>query len=980
MAIAPISVGDTNARAKMNEVIAKANLVDDKASVAQVSAETAARQVAIAQEAAARGAGLSAEAAARQAGLTAEAAARRADILALPLPMPVQRRPGDAPLEFGRSLADGEAAGIAPLPDWLLRYDEAGKVARLTGDDIVAPRHLFALEPGRRYLVTFAVQRRVNSPDPDNDAIRCAFAWYGQGKGRLLATPQTIAQDLLGLTTGSGRQVVRAVVSRAAGANVDVVAPAGARYVRPYVQTYGTLVQNDVEVIDWADITDVVAFAPDVSALEGRIAAVESIDAGDRLDVVEAAIAAPDTVRFKTLGGLVAGSVPIIVDAIEVLGYAAPGDGGGHRRRRVAVASDATVVDADGYIWEIAEPTVTPEMLGGNVQASMLAAAAIGARWKAAPKIYTVSALTVPSDFDGEMGVALIAFTNSAGPADAYLSIGERVSFDRLNLTFDGSQQGTGTFPSLVKAGDDFACVSVGMSAPSAIGYDKNLNGLLTTGVRTRIRRMHTTNIDYPLSLINPSTTTLATGSQIGDIKADGYLRTLYAQFISADIGNITALRRSANASLISAPGRYITNLFEGVQDTTVGNLHLEECGHGVRIGGSPHANAKTQNITFGDIYVTKTRGCAFKVNPTLLLDASLPLTPYKTERAFGITTGNIVGVDVGDGTSEGNREFIRLTRADKVSLGHCRAFIRDATFSGQAGISLCNVTGVKLASLYGDGFATPFVSIDSQQESDGITLASGPVYGVDIPIVSGKSNSSSFLVIQSAPFYTMEYGDLNFGMAGAIFGTSSSANTRVFNTFTGGGGTPILVTGRRVDITGTPNTVYLPQFLNLPSNAGPDNFNVDLRWNGRRFSGVPNNPRFLAGHAVQAGGFEAGTPGNQIADGMFSTYYAVQVGTGAGDLVPGGTFAASRPNSSRRGAVFGAIQVGASPTSVGAGIWTGLGAVGEDQVQLGAIMRPDGFFELRNGNSNGCIFLSETGVRKKITVTDANTIVVANA
>src|SRR5690349_14079124 len=103
MAISPINEGDKTARAKMNAAIEKANLVDNKADKATVDA-----------------------------GLAAEAAARQNALLALPLPMPVQHRPGDAPLEFGRSLADGEEELIAALPGSMLRYDEAGKVVRLT--------------------------------------------------------------------------------------------------------------------------------------------------------------------------------------------------------------------------------------------------------------------------------------------------------------------------------------------------------------------------------------------------------------------------------------------------------------------------------------------------------------------------------------------------------------------------------------------------------------------------------------------------------------------------------------------------------------------------------------------------------------------------------------------------------------------------------------------------------------------------------
>lgn len=591
---------------------------------------------------------------------------------------------------------------------------------------------------------------------------------------------------------------------------------------------------------------------------------------------------------------------------------------------------------------------------------------------------YKFSTLSFPDTLVVESDGTIFA-CDPTGPQATFVDIGS-ITADSLNFEFNGAEVGSGVGAKLISVDDNCDIGAVSLISPTQLGYAAGLNGVIATGVGTRIGAIRASNIDYPLSIINPSTSVLATGAIIGDIVCDNYLRPLYLQYASAKVGDIKAKGRSSSAALISSPGRYISVLLEGVESTSLGNIHMEECGHGIRIGGSPHANARSRHITIGDMHVTKTRGCAFKVDPTLLIDASLPLSPYKTERAFDIAVGDITGVDIGAGTSEGNREFLRITRADKVAIGRARAFIQDESFSGQSGLGINNATDVKIAELYGDNFAAAHISINSDQDSDATQWAAGPVYGLTIPVLHGKAAGSTMLSVQSASFYTMEYGDIKIGLQGAEFGTNSSANTRVFNTATGGGGTPVFSSGRKIDIKGAVGTAYLPVFLNVPSNAAPDNFNVDMRWNGRRFTGVPSNPRFLAGHTVQAGGFEAGTPGNQITDGFFGTYYAVQIGTSAGNLVPGGIFVSSRPNSTRRGAAFGAVQLGASVTSIGAGLWTGLGAAGEDQLQLSASMRPDGFFELMHTNSNGLILLSETGVRKKLTVTNANTVVITDA
>lgn len=418
MAIAPIEPGDTDARAKMNLVIAKANEVDGKASVAQLAAETAARQAAI---------------------------------LALPLPMPVQHRPGDAPLDFGQALPEGEVMA-APLAEALLRYDDAGKVVRLAGDNLVAPRHLYAVESGRRYLATFVVQRRVNSPDPDNDAIRCALAWYGQGKGRLVSTPQTIAQDLLGLTTGSGRQVVRAVVSRAAGADIDIVAPAGARYVRPYVETFGTLVQSDVEVINWLDITDAQAFAPDVSALEDRVGALESLDPGDRLTNLESQVTAPNDYRVATIGDLEAATVPVTADTVDLLGYYGTADGGGGRLLSVpgGTVGAGVFTSIDSRKWKVQTDFVRLEQLGaigGDVVKdtdALLKAIEIGAPVQLESREYLIAPIPISGDLTiiGRGKRSAVKWQDGGDPESLLDFFGAVIDADLRHFVVDSNRQG----------------------------------------------------------------------------------------------------------------------------------------------------------------------------------------------------------------------------------------------------------------------------------------------------------------------------------------------------------------------------------------------------------------------------------------------------------------------------------------------------------------------------------------------------------
>ncbi|MGE6741711.1 SGNH/GDSL hydrolase family protein [Allorhizobium pseudoryzae] len=282
---------------------------------------------------------------------------------ALPLPTTIQTRPGDAVDYFTTSLTGGDPALLPAVDAAIIRTDDAGRACRLVGDALLAARPMYPIELPRLYLVTFAVQRRVNSPDPDNDAIRCGLAWYDQAR---TYTTQTVVQDLTGVTTGSGRLLVTAVVSRSAGDTVDIVAPSTARYCRPFVQTYGTLVQSDVEVIRWVDITDAAAYSPDLTVLQGQVSSILSLDLGPRVTVIEAATTAPNTVRYPTAGDLIAADVPVTADTVELLGYYAAGDAGGHIRTRGAFSDPGVLQSLDGAYWRVSDANtkITLDMFG----------------------------------------------------------------------------------------------------------------------------------------------------------------------------------------------------------------------------------------------------------------------------------------------------------------------------------------------------------------------------------------------------------------------------------------------------------------------------------------------------------------------------------------------------------------------------------------------------------------------------------------
>ncbi|MFG1413482.1 hypothetical protein V5G24_20440 [Xanthobacter sp. VTT E-85241] len=253
-------------------------------------------------------------------------------------------RPGERPALWSPG-TDGNPDDMAIYTDSVV--DSDGSVARLVGAQVCAPRAAQRLEPGRRYLVRVKVRRRINTSDPAGDAVNISIRWLTQAKAGLSTTVST---SLTTLTTSSGVVEHQMVISTAAGTGVTALSPSGSVYFRPFVQTFGTLCATDVEVIAIQDITDATAYSPDLTALTGRVTAIESETLPDRVEVLEAAYGTPRKVFFRTYGDFVAATIASSIDTVEILGYYAANDGGGQVFGRGSNVTGAVNVGSD--YWE----------------------------------------------------------------------------------------------------------------------------------------------------------------------------------------------------------------------------------------------------------------------------------------------------------------------------------------------------------------------------------------------------------------------------------------------------------------------------------------------------------------------------------------------------------------------------------------------------------------------------------------------------
>jgi hypothetical protein len=291
----------------------------------------------------------------------AEAATRAAADTALDLAFDRRfdgdpKRPGDSPLSFIEVLTAGDPTAIAPLTSADTASGVDGRHFLLTAArPLIAERELTAMESGREYRVRYAVRRTVNSPDPANDAVQIAIAWYDQNKIALAGgSAFTAIATLTTLATSSGLVGGERILGLASGGNVQTVAPAGAVYFRAYIYQYGSAPSTAAIVLDSQDVTDFTVASPDLSSVTSRITALETIDAGDRLDDLESAVGTPSMLRFDVLANAVAATVGGGVDLLEIMALANPGDGW-HRFYKRAVSEpdrQEKFQSADGAWWE----------------------------------------------------------------------------------------------------------------------------------------------------------------------------------------------------------------------------------------------------------------------------------------------------------------------------------------------------------------------------------------------------------------------------------------------------------------------------------------------------------------------------------------------------------------------------------------------------------------------------------------------------
>lgn len=500
------------------------------------------------------------------------------------------------------------------------------------------------------------------------------------------------------------------------------------------------------------------------------------------------------------------------------------------------------------------------------------------------PGTYKFSQLTIPNDANiSARGATWRSDGSLTTAGDITLAIGNGVSIDDLVVTTPGTETNT----DIIEIGSNFTAglVDVRADAQRAGG------GITCTGDNVVIERLVTRKIDRPLHLYNTSVVAQTTGSYIGYIDVEDYVRVFRADFCSFHTGDIRAVGRSANAS--KSAGHNVV-LIVGCANWSIGDIYSEDCGeHVVRIGGSTGSHMVTKNYRIGVITGISPGGCVLKVNPTLLVSAGV------TEKAYNGNVAGVIGVDVGEATIEGNEELMRLTHVVGLKIGFARSYVDQQAASSQYTLQINDANGVTIGELESANANAGFVNILGTSDVDGIDYFGGDVTALRIDRVIGVCAGNNAIGVSTA----FNVGRVSIGLDG-IRGFTTNV---------------ISWSGTLTDdfeLKGSVGGTVAPVYSGVPNS---DEFIVNVRYNNTRAMG---RIAHIRGSGVQEIALPTFDPADYDAgaNGLFLTNAA---GTeGSGNFGPALEF--SRAGSGRRAAAIATRQGSSDAKEVGLDFYIG--------------------------------------------------------
>ena len=479
---------------------------------------------------------------------------------------------------------------------------------------------------------------------------------------------------------------------------------------------------------------------------------------------------------------------------------------------------------------------------------------------------------------------ARFVLTNQTG-MQYKIDLQDGVNIDALHTMYDHASLSGIRYVAHVGNNCHIGDMSIASDTPSLT------EGCWVEGSNVVIGSFRTSKIAYPIAVMPNGFVTAATPSsnvRIGYFECKDYRRGMYVNAI--DNFYLGAAYMHVRFSNSTEENRSNGILVSGISNFYFGHLNIQNSGgHAFRFGGHTALDNISGHIEV--LNVVESGGCGLKINPG-----------YTTKISKNITVGALVGVDVGEGTTNGNAEMFRCSHADNITIDTfiCRQAKYD--IATRTACIMNNVTNIRINSLITDdvhNLLTILNTLDLAEPS--VVRDIDNVYFGNVSCknfttanyihITYPNNAISKLVINFANFPPNNAGSTIYVRAGS---------------------------GKNNYING-----LLDQAVTISSDV-PDFFLSDALYNGGRYHGPLNSP---AKNTIRVS--------NALVDGDTAEYVNL-ITAGVSGSVYGGAVELGRPGgSARRGAAIAAYLSGSVGNEAGIAFLCGAAAAATDAIGL---------------------------------------------
>lgn len=373
------------------------------------------------------------------------------------------------------------------------------------------------------------------------------------------------------------------------------------------------------------------------------------------LSYISDAVSQGNVPIYSTALAIAALEIPEGISAMRTNGYATPGDGGGalYIRAETEPTHAGKLQDDAGEWWELAEPVVTPRMLGwtsGDGWAVMRNLMALNrpviAREPITATVVTGETFTVcgrEHDLSGLTVAMPTAFTATT----VCMVVAANATVNTIRITGASGLGNVQRFLGL-NANVEIGLIDIDCATPTGLGND-SLDGFIQIRANNvRIGRIRTRGVDWVGKAYQCS------GLRIAHLEIDGIMHGLSIDECT-DFWVGRAVCRNKSALAGPDPGNNLLTI--GTSDDGQVDLVVAEdtAEHGIYVAN------RCRRITFDRVITRRTGQCGFKCR-----------SGFGSPNSESITINSLRVEDAAYGSSAGtNEDGLRVEYATNFTVGH---------------------------------------------------------------------------------------------------------------------------------------------------------------------------------------------------------------------------------------------------------------------------------------------------------------------